>query len=71
MTSEQVREGPASPGLTGAFDRPPRERQRIVAGVCERLVANLDHSLRDAREFCASVESGLPGTARSPGRKRQ
>jgi hypothetical protein len=57
MTTEQVREGPASAGLAGAFDRPPRDRQRIVAGVCDRLVGNLDRSLRDAREVCASLEA--------------
>jgi hypothetical protein len=56
MKNEQVRDGPASPCLTGAFDRPPHERQRIVAGVCDRLVGNLDRSLRVAREFCASLE---------------
>jgi hypothetical protein len=45
--------------LSGSFRRPLHERQRIVAGVCDRLVGDLDRSLRVARELCTSLDSGL------------
>lgn len=41
-----------------AFRRPRRERRRIIAGICDQLVGDLDRSLHAVRELCRSVDAG-------------
>jgi len=43
-----------------AFRRPRHERRRIIAGICDRLVGDLDRSLHAVRELCDSVDAGSP-----------
>jgi hypothetical protein len=51
-----VANGPSEP-----FSRPRHERQPIVASVCDRLVGNLDSSLRAAWDLCSAQKSGVSG----------
>jgi hypothetical protein len=47
--------------LPEPFSRPRHERQQIVTSVCDRLVGDLDSTLRAARELCSSRNSGFLG----------
>jgi hypothetical protein len=43
--------------LEEPFNRSPDVRQRIITGVCDRLVGDLDSSLRAVRKLCSSLDS--------------